>query len=84
MLINFYGQECPHCVNMAVLLEKLKKETGLVIEDREVWHNLENAKFLKTCDTNLCGGVPFLYNTETKNYICGESSYEELKEWAGL
>lgn len=30
-------------------------------------------------DTGLCGGVPFFYNTETKKFICGGASYEELK-----
>ena len=82
MLINFYGKECPHCIRMDVLLEKLKTETGISFEKREVWHDTANAQLLETYDTNSCGGVPFFYNTETHDSICGETSYEELKKWA--
>ncbi len=82
MLINFYGKECPHCVRMAELIEKLKSEIDITVEDKEVWHNTENAKLLEKYDCDLCGGVPFLYNTETSKFICGETSYEELKTWA--
>lgn len=44
MLLEFYGVECPHCVKMKPLIEKLQKETGFKIESYEVWHNAENAK----------------------------------------
>ena len=83
MLINFYGKECPHCVRMHVLIDKLQKEEGVIIEDREVWHDEKNARELATYDCDLCGGVPFLYNTETKAFICGETTYEKLKAWSG-
>ena len=83
MLINFYGKECPHCIKMDELIEKLKSETGAFVESRETWYNEENAKLLKKYDKGLCGGVPFLFNTENGKYLCGESSYEELKNWAG-
>ncbi len=33
-------------------------------------------------DKGLCGGVPFFINTESKKFLCGETSYEELKKWA--
>lgn len=82
MLINFYGTECPHCENMKPLIEKLKRETGVFIESREVWHDEKNAEILKRYDKGACGGVPFFYNTETGKSICGESSYEELLNWA--
>ena len=84
MLINFYGKECPHCITMHPLIQKLRDEEDVIVEDREVWHDKDNAHLLETYDKNLCGGVPFLYNTETKNFICGEASYEELKAWAGI
>ena len=82
MLINFYGKECPHCLRMMPLVEKLRQETGIVVENKEVWHDAENAKLLALYDTNFCGGVPFFYDTETGRHICGESPYEELKTWA--
>lgn len=82
MLLEFYGEECPHCQKMAPLVTQLEKETGLKIERFEVWHNKENAAKQAEYDTELCGGVPFFYNTETKAFICGETKYDNLKKWA--
>lgn len=81
-LLEFYGTECPHCANMAELVERLQKEEGLAVEQLEVWHNEENAKRLAELDKGLCGGVPFFYNTESHAVVCGEAPYEEMKRWA--
>jgi thiol-disulfide isomerase/thioredoxin len=82
MLLEFYGKECPHCLKMAPLVERLKKEEGAEIEQYEVWHEPANAKKMEEYDKGLCGGVPFFYNTDTSQFICGSTSYEELKRWA--
>jgi len=37
---------------------------------------------LRAHDKGHCGGVPFFINTETGKWICGEASYEELKNIA--
>lgn len=81
-LLEFYGTECPHCVRMHKLVERLEKEEGVKVDRFEVWHNKENENKLLEIDKDLCGGVPFFYNTNNKKFICGEASYEELKEWA--
>ncbi len=81
-LLEFYGEECPHCVVMHKLVEKLEKEEGLKVDSLEVWHNSENEKRLIELDKDMCGGVPFFYNTKNKKFICGQVEYEELKEWA--
>ena len=81
-LLEFYGTECPHCVEMRSLTERLEREEGVKIERLEVWHNDENAKKLEEIDKEFCGGVPFFYNTKTEKWICGEASYQELKNWA--
>lgn len=80
-LLEFYGEECPHCRRMHSLVEKLEKELGVNFEKYEVWHNEENAKVMKQYDKD-CGGVPFFYNAKTGESICGEVPYEMLKEWA--
>ncbi len=82
MLLEFYGTECSHCQKMAPLVERLEKEMGVRVEKYEVWHNEENAEKMKEYDKGYCGGVPFFYNTETNDYICGEVPYEELAHWA--
>lgn len=81
-LLEFYGEECPHCVGMHELVVQLEKEEGIKVEALEVWHNEENAKKLEDFDKNFCGGVPFFYNKKTNKWICGEADYNELKDWA--
>ena len=81
-LLEFYGTECPHCISMHSLVERLEKEEGIKVESLETWHNTENEKRLIELDKDLCGGVPFFYNLKSKKWICGEATYEELKDWA--
>ena len=81
-LLEFYGKECPHCEDMKILVAKLEKEEGVKVESFETWHNEENAKKMEEYDKDLCGGVPFFYNTKNKKFICGESSYDELEKWS--
>jgi hypothetical protein len=82
-LLEFYGEECPHCVRMHELVEKLDKEEGLKMDRFEVWNNKENEKKLLELDcNNECGGVPFFYNTKTNKFICGETDYETFAKWA--
>ncbi len=82
MLLEFYGEGCPHCTAMKPLVEKLEKEESFKIEKNEVWGNSDNAKKMEEYDKGFCGGVPFFINTETGKWICGSTSYEELKNWA--
>jgi len=83
MLIDFYGRECPHCINMEPLVKQLEQEANVKVERLEVWHNAENAKKMDGYDKGRCGGVPFFINTDTGAMICGEVSYDDLKAWAG-
>ncbi len=81
-LLEFYGDTCPHCVEMKPMIEKIEKDLGVTIEKLEVWNNAENAKRLEAIDDGLCGGVPFFYNTETKAFICGSSDEVTVTAWA--
>lgn len=87
-IIEFYGTECPHCLQMKPLVERLEKETKVKITKLEVWHNEENAHLMQHYAAPLlhaCGGVlgvPVFYNETTKKALCGEQSYEVLKGWA--
>lgn len=86
MLYEFYGEECPHCQKMRKLTTQLMEEfSDIKIERKEVWHDKKNMEFIKECDKDdECGGVPFFYNDETKETLCGEVSYKEIKKWAGV
>ncbi len=80
-LLEFYGKECPHCVTMMPMIDKLIAE-GIKIEKFETWHDEKNAAKLETYDRGLCGGVPFFYNTESRQFICGETDEETVRKWA--
>lgn len=80
-LLEFYGKECPHCVTMMPMIDKLIAE-GIKIEKFETWHSEENAEKLAQYDRGLCGGVPFFYNTVSKHFICGETDEASIRKWA--
>lgn len=82
-LLEFYGKECPHCVRMAELVERLEKELGVEVKKFETWHDEANEKLRAAQDAGgKCGGVPFFVNEETGARICGAVDYDELKAWA--
>jgi thiol-disulfide isomerase/thioredoxin len=81
-LLDFYGTECPHCIDMDPLMERLEKEEGIKVKKVEVWHNSKNAELWKKYDQGKCGGVPFFYNTKTKKFLCGSTDYATFKKWA--
>jgi thiol-disulfide isomerase/thioredoxin len=82
MLLEFYGQECPHCKVMAPLVDRLMDEEKVKVEQLEVWHNQANTQKMTEYDKGYCGGVPCFINTKTNRWICGSTSYEALKQWA--
>lgn len=81
-LLKFYGETCPHCIQMKPIVEEVESELGVTIEKLEVWNNEANAARLAEHDRGLCGGVPFFINTETGAHICGSTTKPELLKWA--
>lgn len=81
-LLEFYGEECPHCIHMHKLISQLEDELHVSVKKYEIWHNEENMHISESYANGLCMGVPFFFNTKTKKWICGSTSYEELKKWA--
>ncbi|MDY6771679.1 MAG: hypothetical protein SV186_07050 [Candidatus Nanohaloarchaea archaeon] len=80
-LYEFYGEECPHCKAMEDKVENLK-DAGVEVKQLEVWHDEDNAAKMEEFDDGKCGGVPFFYNTETDEWICGETDFHTLEQWA--
>ena len=81
MLLEFYGAECPHCLRMMPIVDKLVAE-GIKIEKKETWHNETHAKEMEKYDRGFCGGVPFFFNTDSKEWICGGTDEKTLRAWA--
>lgn len=83
-LIEFYGDDCPHCERVRELTLKLEKEYGVKFTRLEVWNNIKNEAKMNEISRGNCEGVPYLHNEETGEGICGEMSYSKLKAWAGV
>jgi len=86
----FFGQECPHCIRMHPIVEKMEKSTGVKLSRFEVWHHPENVKIMQKFEAKIseaCGegvglATPAFFNEETGEALCGEQKFETLKEWA--
>ena len=81
-LLEFYGTECVHCLQMEPLLERLQAETNVRIKRLEVWHDEANARLMREYDRGFCGGVPFFFNKNTGKWLCGAQNFGTLKKWA--
>ena len=67
-MIFFYGEGCPHCINVEKFLEENKNvEEKVKFEKKEVWKNKENAQLMLE-KSKICGlseenlGVPFFWD----------------------
>jgi len=86
-IVEFYGQECPYCVEIIPEVDRLEKEEDVEVERVEVWHNEENHKRMESlkrlydqeCEGNFV--VPSFYDQETNRLICDPKTYENLKSW---
>ena len=84
--IEFYGEECPHCIKMAPVLEKIELETGVEFTKLEVWHNETNQEIMLLHASDIerdCGmlGVPAFYSEKTNKAVCGEMTEAQLKQF---
>ena len=83
----FYGQECPHCQDVAKFLEENKIAEKVKFEKKEVWHDKNNqqamlaaAKACRLDEKSL--GVPFLF-ADGQCYIGGPDVEGYFKKAAG-
>ena len=81
-LYEFFGDGCPHCQKMDPKVKELEEEQDVDVKQLEVWNDQENAEKQMELDDGKCEGVPFFYNTETDEWICGETDMENLRKWA--
>ena len=81
-LIQFKGKGDDYCAQMEPLKEQLKEELGVNIRCFEVWYDSKNLELMQRLDRGRCGGVPFFYNKRSRRYICGATTYANLRAWA--
>jgi thiol-disulfide isomerase/thioredoxin len=81
-LLQFRGKGDDYCEQMEPLKEQLKEELGVDIRCFEVWYDSKNLELLQRLDKGRCGGVPFFYNKRSRRYVCGATTYDNLRKWA--
>lgn len=87
-IIYYYGEECPHCKDVAKFLEDNKITEKTVFSKKEVWHNAANAAEMQKrgeeCNLQKQGmGVPFLY-AKGKCYIGTPDVEAFFRQEAGI
>lgn len=63
-------------------MEQLIDELGVKVRVFEVWQDTRNIELLQMLDSGRCGGVPFFFNKRTRRFVCGATTYDNLKVWA--
>jgi thiol-disulfide isomerase/thioredoxin len=84
--VEFYGEECPHCIKMIPVVAQVENETGVHFEKLEIWHNDTNKGiYVGYADyiSRDCGslGIPTFIGLKTNRSMCGEKSADELKKF---
>jgi hypothetical protein len=76
-IVYFYGEGCPHCVNVDTFVQENKIEEKVSYEKKEVFNNATNAEEL-TRTAQQCGlpanqvGVPLLYDSSNSKCYVGD------------
>mmetsp|Transcript_5279 Transcript_5279/g.10543 ORF Transcript_5279/g.10543 Transcript_5279/m.10543 type:complete len:332 (-) Transcript_5279:69-1064(-) len=82
-LLMFTGDNCDHCDQMEPYLKRLEKELGVRVHRFNVWREQVNFKLFEKLDEGQkCGGLPYFYNTKTKQCVCGATTFGNLRAWA--
>lgn len=87
-IIYYYGEECPHCKDVAQFLEDNKIAEKVNFSKKEVWHDTVNAaemeKKAAECNIQKSGmGVPFVY-AKGKCYVGTPDVEAFFKQAAGI
>jgi glutaredoxin len=87
-IVYFYGDACPHCLNVEKFIEDNKIEDKVSFEKKEVFENEENAMelagFAQKCRLSAANiGVPFLWDG-SKCYVGDTDIINFFKQKAGV
>jgi len=82
-LLLFYGKGDAYSEHMAPGVQALEEELGVEVRRFDLYSRTPEAqKLLAKLDKGACGGVPFFYNKDTEQYICGATTPDNLRRWA--
>lgn len=82
----FWGEDCPHCKNVADFLNSWDKKDQVKIDKFEVWSSAKNADLMearyRSCKTTNPAemGVPLLFTPEGKCVSGDQPIIDYLKE----
>ena len=68
---------------MEPAVSELEGRLGKRLTRLETWHSSDNQKrYTDVGGDKSCGGVPFFYNVDTKESVCGARGIDILEAWA--
>lgn len=81
--ILFYGDGCPHCLEIEAFLEEKEAVQKVNYETKEVWNDADNRKILMekvaACQMNQDSiGVPFLWDGKNGKCLIGTDQVMEF------
>jgi glutaredoxin len=74
----FYGDGCPHCVNVEKFFQDNNVESKVQFDKKEVFNNKQNSYLMTTIATKKCNisesnlGVPFLWDGPDSKCVLGD------------
>ena len=82
-LLLFYGEGCSFTKRIEPDVMELEIKLGKQLNKLETWNSEENQKLYDEVGGPVsCGGVPFFYNKNTKQSICGAMGIDAMIAWA--
>ena len=90
-IIFFYGEGCPHCLNVEKFVQDNNVESKVQFDKKEVWGDKQNAYLMTLVATKKCNlpenelGVPFLwYGPDSKCFLGDQSIIDFFKQKIGI
>ena len=82
-LLFFYGKGCSFTGKVEPAVNELEIKLGKRLKRLETWYDEDSQKrYEEVGGPQNCGGVPYFYNQQTKESVCGARSFDLLHAWA--
>uniref|UniRef100_A0A0G4FCH4 Thioredoxin domain-containing protein n=1 Tax=Chromera velia CCMP2878 TaxID=1169474 RepID=A0A0G4FCH4_9ALVE len=82
-LFQFYSSTCERCEEMRPVVRRVETELKVKFKKLEVQRDVANAELLRIIDRDSrCGGIPYFFNRKSHQWICGATTFENLRDLA--
>lgn len=79
-ILYFYTKDCEVCRQIDPELRRLEEKHNDVFVRIDVEGGEDEKNLYEELATDICPGVPFLYNQENGKYVCGFATPKKIEE----